>query len=106
MDLFLEAGGTRWQLARAMVYAVNGLIWDASIRMFHMLKRDGLLWKWKTWWQLAELAFGKKGLVPLLTVDILRFFTPRFHPARHDNYELVARGRRMIGFETPAGNSL
>ncbi|HET9238683.1 MAG TPA: metal-dependent hydrolase [Oligoflexus sp.] len=104
MDLFQAAGGTYGQRARAMIYAACGLAWDTSIRMFHMLKRDGILWKWKTWWQLTELLFGRKGLVPLITRDILRFYAPGFHPARHDNYELVAHGRRLLGSEAAAGN--
>ncbi len=104
MDLFLDAGGTYWQRSRAMIYAAVGLCWDTSIRMFHMLKRDGLLLKWKTWWQLGELLFGTKGLLRLVTWDVLRYFAPGFHPARHDNYDLVEHGRRMLGFEAAAGN--
>ncbi|WP_141734118.1 metal-dependent hydrolase [Oligoflexus tunisiensis] len=104
MDLFVEAGGTYWQRVRAMLYSATGICWDTSIRMFHMLKRDGLLFKWKTWWQLAELMFGKKGLVPLVTWDILRFFAPGFHPARHNNYGLVDHGRRLLGLEAAAGH--
>jgi predicted metal-dependent hydrolase len=104
MDVFLAAGGTYWQRSRAMIYAASGLFWDTSIRMLHMLKRDGILWKVKTWLQILGLLFGKKGLVWLITVDILKFFAPGFHPARHDNYQLVDHGRQMLGTATPAGN--
>ncbi|HYX31809.1 MAG TPA: metal-dependent hydrolase [Oligoflexus sp.] len=104
MDLFLAAGGTYSQLVRAMMYSVSGILWDSFTRMFHMLKRDGLLFKPKTWWQIFGLMFGQKGLVRLTALDILKFFAPGFHPARHDNYNLVVHGRRMLGAEASAGS--
>jgi predicted metal-dependent hydrolase len=102
-DLFVEAGGTYWQRVRGMVYAAADLIWDTWIRTFHMLKRDGLLWKGKTWWQIAGLLFGKKGIFRLVTRDILRFFAPGFHPSRHDNYRLMEHGRRILRHEAMVG---
>jgi uncharacterized protein len=104
MDLFLAVGGTHSKLVRAMMYSITAVYWDTFVRMFHMLKRDGVLFKWKTWWQIVDLLFGKKGVIRLTAVDTLRFFAPDFHPARHDNYNLVAHGRHLIGAEATAGS--
>jgi predicted metal-dependent hydrolase len=104
MDLFLEVGGTWLQRVRGMLYTFTGFWWDATIRMLHMLKRDGLLRKPRTWWQIAELFLGSRGVLRPILGDILKFFSPRFHPARHDNYGLVAEGRQLLKADLVVGS--
>lgn len=96
IDLFIDAGGTYVQRCRAMLYTMFGFWSDTFIRLFHLLKKDGLLWKPRTWLQIGDLLLGKNGVLWLMTWDTLKFFSPRFHPDRHDNYGLVDQGRRML----------
>jgi len=96
MDVYQLAGGTYGKRCRALIIVSFNFWSDALLRMLHMLKKDGLLWKPRTWWQIADLLLGRKGVIPLMTVDILKYFSRSFHPDLNENYDLVERGRNLL----------
>lgn len=104
MDVFVDAGGSYLLRCRAMTYAFTTFWFDAITRMLHMLRKDGLLWKLRTFWQIADLLLGRKGILRLIMPDILKYFAPRFHPSRHDNYGLVFHGRELLQADAAVGS--
>ena len=47
------------------------------------LKRDGTLWKWRTWKSAASFLLGRRGLVRTAYKPWRAYFRPDFHPNQH-----------------------
>ncbi len=97
MNVFQAVGGTYAKRARAMIYISFNFWGDTLLRMLHMLKKDRLLHKPITWWQLGGLCFGRQGILRVMGPDILKYFAPRFHPDKKDHSSLLARARHFLG---------
>jgi predicted metal-dependent hydrolase len=49
------------------------------------LRRDGQLFRARTWGGALKMWFGRNGLAGHLLRPGLDYFSPSFHPWRHDN---------------------
>jgi uncharacterized protein len=90
-DLYAALGGNhrwrvRWYLTVLWLFATD------SLRQTVLnLKRDGTLWRWRTWASGAKFLFGRDGLVRLSWRPMRDYLRRDFHPWQHDNGAL-ARG--------------
>jgi predicted metal-dependent hydrolase len=88
-DVYRAAGGGYWK--RALWYLhVSLVFWiDTSMQTLHNLRRDGAVWRMRTWTSAARTWFGRKGLAWHLLRPGLDYLSPRFHPWQHDNRALL-----------------
>lgn len=59
-------------------------ITDALRQTVHNLRREGRLWRWRTWADAASFLFGRGGLVRSSFKPWRDYFRPSFHPQDHD----------------------
>lgn len=57
---------------------------DALRQTVHNLRREGQLWRWRTWAGAASFLFGRGGLVRCSFGPWRDYFRPGFHPQEHD----------------------
>ncbi len=91
MDVYRAAGGG---YARRVLWYVEStfmLMLDIAIQTSDSLRREGQLWKARTWISAARTWLGRDGIFWHLLWPGLRYFAPSFHPWEHDNRELAAR---------------
>lgn len=91
MDLYRAAGGG---YARRVLWYLDAslmLLLDMAIQTSDSLRREGQLWKARTWISAARTWFGRDGIFWHLLWPGLRYFAPSFHPWEHDNRQLAAR---------------
>ncbi len=92
-DVYCQVCGDRALLRRAMRMATLFFILDTTRGLMHMLRRDGLLWKWRIWRDGLRWMWGKQGMFRALLRPYRDFFEPDFHPWQHDNLALLYRVR-------------
>lgn len=84
-DLYKALGGTeRWRLAwmRRVTMIFLG---DALRQTVNNLRRDGTLWKWRTWKSAGSFLLGKRGLIRQTFGAWREYFREDFHPAQQDS---------------------
>jgi predicted metal-dependent hydrolase len=83
-DLYKALGGNEdWRLKwfrRATLFFIGDL-WRQTV---HNLRRDGTLWRWRTWAGAASFLFGKRGLVRCTFRPWRDYLRRDFHPTQHD----------------------
>jgi predicted metal-dependent hydrolase len=89
-DAYRAAGGKYWP--RVLWYLhVSVLFWtDTLMQTMHNLRRDGQLFRLRTWTSGLGMWFGRRGLAWHLFRPALHYLSPNFHPWQHDNSKLVA----------------
>jgi predicted metal-dependent hydrolase len=89
-DTYIAAGGKYWP--RVLWYLHTSCIFwfDTFRQTAYNLKRDGQLFKARTWLSAASMWFGRRGLAWHLLRPSLQYLSPSFHPWRHDNRALVS----------------
>ena len=92
-DVYQQVCASPWLRRRAMLQSTFFFTRDVTKGLVHMLKRDGLLWKWRIWRDGLRWMWGKDGLFRPLVKVYLDFYRRDFHPWQHDNQALIARYR-------------
>ena len=88
-EVYRAAGGGYWRRVLWFVH-VSLVFWsDNFIQTCHNLHRDGAAWHPATWLSAARTWFGPRGLAWHMAGPVLQYFSPSFHPWRHDNRALV-----------------
>ncbi|MHA6492736.1 metal-dependent hydrolase [Pseudomonas borbori] len=99
-DVFNQVSGQAWYRRRAMLQSTFFFTIDTFKGLAHMLKRDGLLWKWRVWRDGLVWLWGRNGILRKLVGVYRDFYRADFHPWHHDNLYLVERYRAE--FDEPA----
>lgn len=79
-DLYQARGGSHeWRVTwfRRVTMIFLG---DTLRQTINNLKRDGTLWKWRTWKSAASFLFGKRGLIRSSYRAWREYFRKDFHP--------------------------
>lgn len=74
-----EAWRLRWFRKISLIF-----IGDVLSQTAHNLRREGRLWRWRTWTGAARFLFGRDGLVRCSFRPWRDYFQPSFHPEQHD----------------------
>lgn len=83
-SLYRALGGNdEWRL-RWFRRATILFITDALRQTAHNLRREGQLWRWRTWAAGASFLFGRGGLVRCTFKPWRDYFRADFHPEDHD----------------------
>lgn len=88
-NAYHEIGGSYRTRVIWMNLAITLFSVRISARILHMLRKDGLLFSWKTWREGLNFIFGKGGFLSLLAKDFKDFYRRDFHPDQHDTQPLV-----------------
>jgi predicted metal-dependent hydrolase len=91
IDVYRAAGGGYWRRVSMYVQASIFLMIDIHCQTIDNLRRDGQLWKARTWASGLRTWFGGDGLFWHTLGPALRYFRPSFHPWAHDNRHLATR---------------
>src|SRR6056297_121818 len=90
-DVHELVGGTVKERRHALVMSSLFFLKDTFRNARIMLKRDGQLWRWRTWRDGFQFLFGRPGTLRRIVPAWFSFLRRGFHPWQHDNSELVAR---------------
>lgn len=93
-DVYESLGGTYRTRVVWMNFAFLLIGIRVAVRLLHMLRRDGLLWRWNVWREGLGFLFGKGGLVRVLRRDFVDFYRRDFHPWQHDTRGLTERWKQ------------
>ena len=77
-------GGHEWRIIW-MRRVTTIFLGDTLRQTVNNLKRDGTLWKWRTWQSAASFLFGKRGLVRQTYKAWRQYFREDFHPAQQES---------------------
>lgn len=111
-DVYRALGGSErwrrhWFRLVSLHFSLDVLRQTASI-----LRRDGMLWRWRTWASGARFLFGREGLVTRGFGMWRSYLRPGFHPSQHDGSAAEAWLREHAGqfsvvraAEAPAGST-
>jgi predicted metal-dependent hydrolase len=91
MDLYRAAGGGYWRRISVYIQASIFLALDIAIQTADNLRRDGQLWKVRTWISAARTWLGREGIFWHLLGPSLHYLAPSFHPWQRDNGQLSTR---------------
>lgn len=91
MDLYRAAGGGYWRRISVYIQASIYLALDIAIQTADNLRRDGQLWKARTWISGARTWLGREGIFWHLLGPSLHYLAPSFHPWQRDNGQLSTR---------------
>ena len=83
-DLYQALGGDHDWRIRWMKRLTTIFLLDTLRQTLLNLKRDGTLWKWRTWRSAASYLFGRRGLVRLTYRPWRDYFRRDFHPSQQD----------------------
>jgi predicted metal-dependent hydrolase len=91
IDVYRAAGGGYRRRVLFYIQASIMLALDIAIQTTDNLRRDGQLWKARTWISAFRTWLGRDGIFWHLLGPSLRYLSPRFHPWQHDNRHLATR---------------
>jgi predicted metal-dependent hydrolase len=88
-DAYVASGGKYWPRVLWFLH-VSGIFWSDTLRQtLHNLRRDGELYKARTWTSAVRTWFGRRGLAWHILPQALHYLSPSFHPWQRDNRMLV-----------------
>ncbi|ASU39503.1 metal-dependent hydrolase [Herbaspirillum sp. meg3] len=90
-DLYRALGGGYARRQLWYVYVVLMFVLEAALQTASNLWRTGSLFKPSTWWSAATFLFGRKGSVWCMSLPLMQYFRPGFHPDDDDNRHLAAQ---------------
>lgn len=102
-DLYQALGGSHaWRLT--WMRRVTFIFLSEALRQtINNLRRDGTLWKWRTWKSGASFLFGRRGLLRQSYQAWREYFREDFHPNQHGS-DLSQRWlAENVGQYTPVG---
>lgn len=88
-DVHQLVGGTRKELRHALIMSSFFFLKDTLKNARIMLKQEGQLWKWRTWWDGFQFLVGKPGTLRRIAPAWFAFLRRDFHPWKHDNRDLI-----------------
>jgi predicted metal-dependent hydrolase len=88
-DVYRTVGGTYSIRVWAMIMATLHLFAKTLYYQGKLLQKDGQLGNWRAGLQAMRECFGKGGFFTVLRGRYLDFFRRDFHPAQHNDQELV-----------------
>ncbi|MDL2357166.1 MAG: metal-dependent hydrolase [Pseudomonadota bacterium] len=88
-DVYRAAGGTYGRRIAMYLTASVMLAIDIGLQTTDNLRRDGELWKARTWRSGMRTWFGADGLFWQALGPLLHYLSPRFHPWQYDNRHLA-----------------
>jgi predicted metal-dependent hydrolase len=91
IDLYRAVGGGYWRRVIWYTHVSILLALDIFIQTVDNLRRDGQLWKWRTWSSAMRTWLGRGGIFWHLLGPSLGYLRPSFHPWQHDNRALYRR---------------
>lgn len=84
-DLYHAVGGNHeWRITWFRRITTTFLL-DLARQTLHNLRRDGTLWRWRTWKSAATFLFGRRGLVSTTYRPWREYFRRDFHPRQQDS---------------------
>jgi predicted metal-dependent hydrolase len=91
IDVYRAVGGGYVRRVYIYFQASFFLALDIFLQTTDNLRRDGQLWKARTWISALRTWLGREGIFWHLLGPSLRYLAPSFHPWRHDNRQLSDR---------------
>ena len=91
MDVYRAGGGGYARRVIWYLHATFMLMLDIAIQTGDNLRREGQLWKARTWLSAARTWLGRDGIFWHGLWPGLRYLAPSFHPWEYDNRALAAR---------------
>jgi predicted metal-dependent hydrolase len=95
IDTYRAVGGGYWRRVALFLVISFEFMMYAIVQSTLMLKKDGQLFKLKTWRSALSFWFGRDGVWWHTQPHWFAFFKPSFHPWEHDNRELVRHWREQ-----------
>ncbi len=83
-DLYQALGGDHHWRLKWMRRVTLVFLADALRQTVDNLRRDGTLWRWRTWASAARHLFGRRGMVRQSFGPWRAYFRRDFHPAQQD----------------------
>jgi len=96
-DVFRAVGGSEKIRKRAMRQSTFFLMLDVVMGMVHMLRRDGLLWSPRVWWQGWKFLFFKGGILRRVWGAYKEYYRDGFHPWDRDTRPLLNAWKEREG---------
>lgn len=97
-DVYRAAFGSGlWAyLQRVMAFFIASVEFWIITHIFHwqMLKKDGIQWSARGWWQFIKFMWITPGALRITVIPWLAYFRPSFHPWDQDNRQHVERWKR------------
>lgn len=90
-DVHRLIGGTVKERRHALVMSSFFFLKDTFRNTRIMLKRDGQLWRWRTWRDGFSFLLGRPGTLRRIVPAWCSFLHRDFHPWQHDNRDLIER---------------
>lgn len=81
-DLYLALGGTHAGRVTWFRRATMFFLCDVLRQTINNLRRDGTLWRWRTWKSAAHHLFGKRGLIRQSYKPWREYLREDFHPSQ------------------------
>ncbi len=91
IDVYRAAGGTYLRRVSMYIQASIFLALDIFLQTTDNLRRDGQLWKARSWTSALRTWLGRDGIFWHLLIPSLQYLAPSFHPWQHDNRQLASR---------------
>ena len=94
-DVYQQVDGSYGRRVIAMVFATIGMFLMIPFRMFPLLLKDGIAFKWKTWREGIPFLFGKNGKLTKPWRHYIQFYRRDFHPWDVQDFHLIEDFRRI-----------
>jgi predicted metal-dependent hydrolase len=95
-DLYTHIGGTLKGRRKALILATFFILRDTFRSMFIMLKKDGQLFKIKTWIDGINFLVIKPGILRRTFIPWLMFFKKDFHPWDNNNLDSIEYWKKQV----------
>lgn len=96
-DVYQALGGGTLRRSLWFAYVLVLFSLDAGVQTTLNLWRDKTLFRPSTWWSALTFFFGQDGAVWRCTLPLLAYFSPWFHPGRHQSSANGATGDALAG---------
>jgi predicted metal-dependent hydrolase len=97
IDVYRAVGGRSQRRISMYLMASIMLALDIAIQTTDNLRRDGQLWKLRTWISALRTWLGRDGIFWHLLWPSLRYLAPSFHPWQRDSGHLTTRWLEQHG---------
>ncbi|HBC56212.1 MAG TPA: metal-dependent hydrolase [Gammaproteobacteria bacterium] len=94
-DVYQAVDGHYGKRITAMVLTTIGILMIMFVRLFPLLRKDGLLWNWSTWKNGMPFLVGKNGLLRRPLHHYFQFYKRDFHPWEVDDYYMIQEFREQ-----------